>query len=187
MALTDTPTSYGLISRFNHWVVALLVLVMLGIGLYFADLPRGDEKTFWLQMHMAIGALTAVFVVLRVLWRAVSRRTQPFPQARFLQVTTDIVHGVLMLALVIMVVTGPLTVWTAGRPVAPFDLFSIASPTGEMHNLHEILEQVHVVTAYILMGALALHILGMLKHLVFDRQVLMGRMVGSIKPEASAE
>lgn len=187
MTLTDTPTSYGLISRLNHWFVALLVLVMLGIGLYFADLPKGDQKTFWFQMHMAIGALTAVFVVLRVLWRAVSRRTQPFPQARLFQVTTDIVHGILMLALVLMVITGPLTVWTKGVAIAPFGLFSIASPTGEMPNLHEILEQAHMVIAYVLMGALALHILGMFKHLVFDRQALMGRMVGNPKPEASAE
>lgn len=187
MTLTDTPTSYGLISRFNHWFVALLVLVMLGIGLYFVDLPKGDERTFWFQMHMAIGALTAVFVVLRVLWRVVSRRTQPFPQARFLQATTDIVHGILMLALVLLVITGPLTVWTKGVAIEPFGLFSVASPTGEMPNLHEILEQAHKVIAYVLMGVLALHVLGMLKHLVFERQALAGRMVGRSKVETSVQ
>lgn len=179
MTLTDTATSYGLISRLNHWLLAIVALAMLGAGLYFSGLPDGDEKSFWLGLHISTGALAFVLVVVRIAWRALNRQTQPFPQPRVFQVVTNIVHGVLVLALLVMVITGPLTVWTKGFPVAPFGLFTIASPTGEMPQLHEALEQAHAFTAWIVIAALGLHVLGMVKHLVFERSALMGRMVGN--------
>jgi cytochrome b561 len=33
MTTRDAPTTYGGVSRFNHWTGALFVLVLLGIGL----------------------------------------------------------------------------------------------------------------------------------------------------------
>lgn len=184
MTLTDTSTSYGLISRLNHWLVAAVVLALLGIGLYFAELPNGDEKTFWRSLHVAIGTLAFVFIAFRILWRAVNRRTAPFPQARPLQIATSVVHGVLMLGLAVMLITGPFIVWTKGAAIAPFGLFSLASPTGEMPQLHEILEQVHMLAANLIMIAVAVHVLGMLKHLIFERHLLIGRMLGEAKPDA---
>jgi cytochrome b561 len=42
MSLYDSyKESYGAISRFNHWLGAAAILVLLGIGLYFHEMPRG--------------------------------------------------------------------------------------------------------------------------------------------------
>lgn len=181
MPLTDTPTSYGLISRLNHWLVAAIAFVMLGLGLYFSGMPSGEEKQFWLGLHIAIGPLAFLLVVFRIVWRALNRQTQPFPQARFLQVVTNIVHGLLVLGLLVMVITGPLTVWTKGNPLEPFGLFSVASPTGELPQVHEFLEQVHLFTAWLVISLIVVHVLGMVKHLLFERETLAGRMVGRAK------
>ena len=32
--LTNSVDSYGLVSRFLHWVMALLILAMIGVGVY---------------------------------------------------------------------------------------------------------------------------------------------------------
>lgn len=183
MSLADTTTSYGLISRLNHWLVAFVALAMLGVGLYFSGLPDGETKSTLLRLHISTGAIAFVLIVLRIVWRALNRQTQPFPQAKPLQILTNIVHAVLVLGLLAMVLTGPLMVWTKGYPIEPFGLFSIASPMGEMQALHEFFESAHVLTAWVVIAAIAIHVLGMAKHLFFEREALIGRMVGSPKAE----
>ena len=46
MNLQDTPARYGAVSVFNHWLGAALIVALLAIGLYFEDMPRGDEKLY---------------------------------------------------------------------------------------------------------------------------------------------
>ena len=51
MQLHDTIKAYGLISRLNHWLGALLVIVLLGLGLYFHEMPKGEGLTYWRGIH----------------------------------------------------------------------------------------------------------------------------------------
>ena len=46
MNLQDTPARYGAVSVFNHWLGAAMIVALLAIGLYFEDMPRGDEKLY---------------------------------------------------------------------------------------------------------------------------------------------
>lgn len=176
--LSDTAGSYGLISRFNHWLGAALVLVLLGIGLYFEDMPRGPDKLYWLKLHISIGALAFLPLAVRTGWRLISRGPAAFPQARTLQYLTRAVHIVLLLGIGILIVTGPLAVWTGGRAIEVFGWFALPSPTGKLESLHELLETVHVVTAKVVLVAVVAHVLGAAKHLAFDRSRLAGRMIG---------
>ncbi len=74
MSLRDTPTAYGTVSRLNHWIGAALVILMLGIGLYFHEMPRGDELRYWMGLHISIGALAAVWHALVERNRAATAR-----------------------------------------------------------------------------------------------------------------
>jgi len=178
MSILDTKTQFGVVSRINHWLSTLIILGLLAVGLYFSEMPRGDEKTSLIKFHIAVASLAWVFLMFRILWRGLNRRTEELPQPAALQLLTRTVKGILVLALLVMLITGPLMVWTAGFPIAPFDLFSIASPTGKIEWLHELLEETHAVAAWVMIGALSLHVLGTLKHLLFDRSTFMGRMLG---------
>ena len=178
MSVLDTQTQFGFVSRVNHWLSTLIILGLLAVGLYFSEMPRGDEKTSLIKFHIAVASLAWVFLMFRILWRGLNRRTEELPQPAALQLLTRTVKGILVLALLVMLITGPLMVWTAGFPIAPFDLFSIASPTGKIEWLHELLEETHAVAAWVMIGALSLHVLGTLKHLRFDRSTFMGRMLG---------
>ena len=178
VSLHDTAHSYGLVSRLNHWLGAALVLVLLGIGLYFEDMPKGDVKLYWLKLHIAIGTLAFLPLAFRVLWRKFSRGPSAFEQPVVMQRLTQLVHIVLLLGISVLIVTGPLAVWTGGRAIEVFTWFSIPSPTGKMESLHEILEEVHVFTSKAVLIAVILHVLGAVKHLVFERPKLAGRMIG---------
>ncbi|WP_051302309.1 cytochrome b [Sedimenticola selenatireducens] len=129
------------------------------------------------KLHIAIGALVFAPLAFRVLWRMFSDGPAAFKQPVAMQRLTQFVHVVLLLGISVLIVTGPLAVWTGDRAIEVLTWFSIPSPTGKMESLHEALEVVHVVAAKAVLVAVVLHVFGAFKHLVFERQEFAGRMV----------
>ncbi|MES2128644.1 MAG: cytochrome b [Pseudomonadota bacterium] len=174
----NSMTHYGTISRLNHWIAALFVLLLLGIGLYFGDLPRGDEKKFWKNLHVAIGTVALLFLLFRVCWSLRAKAPPPVAQATPLRLLSKAVHGLLLLGIVILAVTGPLSIWAIGRPFGIFELVQVPSPLPLFKSWHEPLEQIHAFTADAMLYLIGLHVLGVLKHQFIDRDNLMARMTG---------
>jgi cytochrome b561 len=178
MTTRDTPSTFGAVSRFNHWTGAMFVLALLGIGLYFADMPRGAEKTWWRSLHIAIGTVAMLFLLFRVFWRVRSASPRPLPQAPALQLLSRIVHALLLVAIVVMVVSGPLIQWFNGRPFGIFDLVRFPSPLEKSELWHTRMEDVHGWAAWTIIYLLGLHLLGVIKHLLINRDNTLGRMIG---------
>ena len=178
MSLRDTHNSYGIISRLNHWLGAAVVIALLAIGLYFHELPRGDQRSYWLALHISIGALAFLFIAFRLIWRGASRSPAAAEQAPALQKLSKLIHVLLLLGIAIMFISGPLTIWSADRAINAFGLFSIPSPLGEMHDLHEALEEVHEFVSRGLLVLIVIHVLAALKHAITHPAVLRGRMWG---------
>lgn len=178
MPTRDTPTSYGSISRFNHWLGALLVLVLLAIGLYFEDMPRGDVKKFWRGLHIAIGAFASLFFLWRVYWRMRSASPRELPQARPLQLVSKTVHVLLLTGIAVLALTGPLSIWATGRGIPVMGWFSIPSPFPEFRSLHRPLEEIHSYVADAMLYLISLHLLGVIKHQFIDRDHILKRMLG---------
>ena len=60
-----------------HWVLALLIAFMAGLGWYMMTIehtPAGDSA---LVLHKSTGLVVAVLVVLRILWRIGHRADCP--------------------------------------------------------------------------------------------------------------
>lgn len=178
MPTQDSPNSYGSVSRFNHWLGALLVLALLAIGLYMADLPRGDERKFWRGLHMAIGAFASLFFLWRVFWRMRSNSPLALPQPRALQLFSKTVHVLLLLGIAVLALTGPLSIWATGRGIPVMDLFSIPSPFPAFRALHRPLEEIHSFVADAMLYLIGLHLLGVVKHQFIDRDGILRRMAG---------
>ena len=178
MRLRDSPAAYGAMSRLNHWIGALLVLAMLGLGLVFPDLPTGPNKTFLRTLHVAIGTTLLPLLLWRLLWRLQHSVLRPLAQARWLGGLARLVHLLLLLALAAMLVTGVLTQWFGGRPIGVFDLVRLASPLAPSELWQDRTAQAHAIAAWVMMGLLGLHVLGVIKHSLIDGGALWGRMVG---------
>jgi cytochrome b561 len=178
MTIRDTPTTYGAVSRLNHWIGALFVLLLLGIGLYFDDMPRGAEKTFWRSLHIAIGTIALPFLLFRVWWRMRSTSPLDVPQPPALRRLSHAVHVLLLIAIVVMLVSGPLIQWSGGRPFGVFDLLAIPSPLPKSELWHDRLEVLHGWTAWVIIALTGLHLLGVIKHQFIDRDKLLSRMTG---------
>lgn len=178
MNLHDTPARYGAVSVINHWLGAALIVTLLAIGLYFEDMPRGEEKLYWLRLHISIGALALLPLAFRVFWRARSESPLPLPQPPAQQRLARILHIALLAAIAALLFSGPLAVWTGGRPINVFGWFAIASPLGEMPALHKALEIAHGLAAKVVLISLAVHVLAALKHALVNRDGALWRIFG---------
>ena len=178
MAMQDTKNDYGRISRLNHWLGAVLVLALLGIGLFFEDMPKGDTKRFWIQLHLALGTVALLVLGFRIVWRMRSTSPRALPQPAALHALSKAVHWLLLIGMAILIVSGPLSLWSIGRPFGKFDWPSIPSPLPEFRALHKPLENIHGLTANVMLLLIALHVAGVLKHVVIDRDGTLARMLG---------
>jgi len=106
----------------------------------------------------------------RVWWTATQPRPDPLPQAKPLMLLSSWTHRLLITGLLVLVISGPLIVWTGGRAITVFDLVSLPSPFGARNEpLHEAAEIAHGIGRLMLFVLIPLHILGAAKHLFFDQ------------------
>ena len=72
-------------------------------------------------------------------------------------------------------ITGYLLPWSQGNPL---DILGVAipSPIASSRGFHELMEGVHDVSGHLFIPLLALHILGVAKHAIFDKSGIAFRM-----------
>jgi cytochrome b561 len=169
--ITNSADQYGLVSRFLHWVMALLLLAMIGVGIYMTDLAKEDPLRAQLySMHKAVGVTLLGLAVIRILWILVSRPpVMPAVLQRWEVVLAKSTVGLLYLLMLATPIAGYLMTNTGGKPISYFGLFELPVLMGENHDLHEALEEVHELLAFTLLGLVGLHFVGALKHRFIDK------------------
>lgn len=68
-AWRNTPISWGVVARFFHWTVALLILVQMTLGLYMVSLPLSLAKLRLFLLHKSLSLVVFGLVLLRLAWR----------------------------------------------------------------------------------------------------------------------
>jgi len=76
-----------------------------------------------------------------------------------------------------MLLSGPIMVWSKGYSINVFGMINLPSPLSKMETLHEVMEALHKVGAKILFFSFILHVLGVLKHLIIDRDNTLKRIL----------
>ena len=171
MALTNTSIRYGGVTKFFHWLTALLILTLIALGLYASDLPHDTQaaltrKAWLFSLHKTLG-VTVFFVALaRIVWAF----TQPKPgllnaDHRLESWLAETVHWVLYGSLVIV----PLAGWINHAAASGFA--PIWWPLGQSlpfipknTTVEHAFGALHVISGKLLIGALILHIAGAVKH-----------------------
>ena len=169
--LTNSADHYGLVSRFLHWLMALLILAMIGIGAYMADLDKENPIRLSLyDLHKEIGVTILSLAVLRILWILASRPpVLPAALQRWEVILAKSTVGLLYLLMLATPIVGYLMVNTGGGPIKYFGLFDLPALMAKNHDLHEILEEVHGFLAFTILALVGLHTLGAIKHRFIDK------------------
>jgi len=174
-ALGDSPTGYGWPSIALHWITATVIIVLLFVG---SSIAMDGRMVHW---HTTIAACAYPVLWARVIWRLRQGHPGPLPgQGGFFYGVGKLVHYVLLAALSVMLMSGPLLAWASGRAIEIFEL-AIPSPFGPSLSLTAFLLQVHGATAAVIVTCIALHVLGVFKHIAFNRDGTFDKMMRPAK------
>jgi len=177
MALRDTATGYGWGSILLHWITAVIIVVMLYVGSTIESLT-GTERQRTLVLHTSIAITSYVLLWLRIVWRLVYGHPGPLAkQGRLFFLVGKWVHMAMLVALTVMLISGPFLVWTMGEPIRVFDWFAIPSPLEANIALNVALHAVHRWSAIVIFVAILLHIGGVYKHTAFNQDGTLTKMI----------
>ncbi|WP_244488657.1 cytochrome b/b6 domain-containing protein [Bosea sp. Leaf344] len=75
--MRDTAESYGLVSRFLHWLMALLLFWQFAGALLYVGIGDTAVTRFVGGRHLELGAVLFVLVILRAGWALINRERRP--------------------------------------------------------------------------------------------------------------
>lgn len=176
MLIFDTRGGYGVPSRLIHWIMAIGVLFLFGLGLWMVDLDYySPYYTLAPHIHRSVGILLLILLVFRFGWRLVNTHPDDGDLTAFERVAARVVHWGFYPLLIGLMVSGYLISTADGHPIEVFDWFSVPS-IYERKGLEDTAGEVHEVLAYLTIALVALHSAAALKHHFIDRSRTLARM-----------
>jgi cytochrome b561 len=169
-----------------HWLVAILILGMLGSGLLVGSelLPKMQEFQL-IQWHKAFGVAVLLLVGLRVvvrLWAMVAKQIPPLPQAfKWWELkAAHLGHLGLYAAMIGLPLTGWLMVSSSPYGLPTLLWGSVAWPhlpgVAGLAWVNEVAKESHELLAYAMLALLAAHVGAVLKHYYTDKINLLPRV-----------
>jgi len=171
-----TDPRYDTVTRMLHWLIALLVVAVYGIGLFREVMPKGDARTAMLALHMSLGLCLLALMVPRLLNRIVTPALPPVPMPPLMAISARLGHAALYILLLVLPVVGLLAAWFKGRTVGLF-AFTLPSPFVANRELAHTLEEAHEILAHGLMALAGLHAVAALYHHKVLKDGLLARML----------
>jgi cytochrome b561 len=180
MQWRNYPTGYGLISISIHWLVALVVFSLFGLGLWMVEL---DYYSSWRHtapmLHKGIGLTLFMLMLLRLLWRFLSPPPASLSSySRATRLAAKFGHALLYVGLFVLMIAGYLISTADGKGIIVFDLFEVPALYTGIPNQEDLAGLVHEYLAWTLVVFAGLHALAALKHHYIDRDVTLLRMLG---------
>ena len=181
MQWINSRQGYGWLAIILHWLAAIAVLYLLWTGFTMDAAGEAGDRALRHaieEQHISFG----MSVILILAARVVSSYVQPHPtapeQSAPLKVVAVATHQLLLFAILLEIVTGPLLEWSHGHAIQVWNWFSVPSPfTGRNRDLHETLETLHEIGRWPIVILISLHVLGALKHAMIDRDGVLQRML----------
>ncbi|MEX6501888.1 cytochrome b [Pseudomonas zhanjiangensis] len=180
MQWRNSPSGYGLVSMFLHWLVAATVFGLFGLGYWMVGL---DYYSSWYKaapdLHKSIGLLLLAVMLGRMLWRRLSPPPASLPNhGRMTRLGSRLGHAFLYLGLLLLMLSGYLISTAEGRGIEVFGLFEVPATLSGVVGQEDIAGLVHKYLAWTLVVFAVIHALAALKHHFIDRDRTLLRMLG---------
>ena len=178
--LKNTKTAYGWISILLHWVMALTIFGMFGLGLYMVELTYYDA---WykgsLDLHKSIGILLLGLLLLRTLWRRININPDSADKhaSKFEVTSAHLVHLGLYLLMFTLMISGYLISTADGRGIMVFEVFSVPAIPFAIDNQEDIAGEIHEILAWVLVVLAGVHALAAVKHHFINKNNTLVRML----------
>lgn len=180
MQWRNSSSRYGLVSILLHWVAALAVFGLFGLGLWMRGL---DYYSSWYRtapdLHKSIGITLFVLMLARLLWRFLSPPPgAPASHGQFTRLASKAGHALLYLGLFALMISGYLISTADARGISVFGLFEVPATLTSIPDQADVAGLIHEYLAWGLVIFVGLHALAALKHHFIDRDATLVRMFG---------
>jgi len=182
--IKNTKQRYGIVAMLFHWLSAVIIIFMFGLGIYMMDLSYGHpyEKTS-LDLHQSLGLSFFILWSMRIIWKIINtspkldEATTLFKKVE--NFSAHFVHAILYILMFVMLFSGYLLAITdgAGYSFTFWGWFEVPS-------LGEIFEEradtaglIHEFVSWALVGLASIHALAALKHHFFDKDDTLKKML----------
>jgi cytochrome b561 len=169
---------YSPLNQVLHWVTALCILALVPLAWVMTnadDSPFNESLYNW---HKTLGMIVFLITAFRIVWRFIDP-PPPYPPAvaAWDKRLAHIVHGLFFLLLLWMPITGYMTNAYDGYPTALFNL--IPTPRFFAKNEHDadFFGLLHGLGQWPLYALVPLHLCGVVFHLIWGKDGVLGRML----------
>lgn len=170
---------YLLSQRLLHWTSAILILGLFALGVWMRSLSYYDS---WYQTapiwHKELGILTAILIVLRLIWRLKNTPPVPLASHKHWEIkAAHFAHGLMYFLIFVILISGYLIATADNRGIDVFGLFEVPAIFNAYENQEDIAGLVHEWVAYGLIALVIIHVAGALKHHFIDKDSTLKRML----------
>lgn len=184
MSFRNTPTRWGHIAQFLHWLIVILIIVQVVLASYAEDLALGPKKIEVYAWHKSVGITVLGLAILRLLWRWANPTPElPGTLKPYERGLARITHVGLYLLLFAQPLTGWMMTSARGFPVSWFGFWQLPDFVAKNHDLYETMKETHDTLALALYVIVFLHVAAALKHHFFMKDTVLRRMLPFTKKD----
>jgi cytochrome b561 len=177
--MADTKEKFSPLTIAFHWILGLTIVGLVAVGIWMTDLPKGEFRAWVYGWHKVIGTTVLMLAALRILWRWRNGMPQPAANSPAWQrQAAQAVHYLLLIATILMPVSGALYSYGGGFGVPVLGLFVIKSAE-KIPWMYNTFKFVHGWAGWILAGIIVLHALAALHHHFVEKDGTLRRMLGT--------
>jgi cytochrome b561 len=178
----SSPHRYTAIAIGLHWLIAGLILISVGLGLYMVGLKLSPLKLRLYSWHKWVGVTIFLLIVARLIWRTANAPPPPIASPRWQQVAAIVNHWLLYVLLICIPISGWLMSSAYGVPVVYFGMVPLPDLLGKNKELGDALKALHETLAFTMLALVAVHAAAALKHHWLDRDDVLYRMLPLVRP-----
>lgn len=174
MALKSTKGQYGVVAVSIHWLIATLILILIGSGFGAANAVDSAAKAAILRVHVPVAISVLGLTVVRMLWWwLLDRKPESVAGSpRWQESAAHLVHILLYVLVLGMIATGIGLIAVSGAGPLIFGGHGATLPDFWKYPPRVL----HGIGARLLLGFLALHAGAALYHHFARRDGLLWRM-----------
>ncbi|MDN3639537.1 cytochrome b [Simiduia curdlanivorans] len=161
----STSTTYHRFSKLLHWLMAIMVFVLIGVGSYMSDLADdAPGRMDLILLHKASGFIFLWLVMIRLIWSKLT----PAPALPSAFNSTEIkltkaTKHLLYLAMFLVPFSGWAMSNFSGYAVK-FGNFSVPLVFEKSKSLAGIFHEIHEIAPWVLLALVAIHLAAVIYH-----------------------
>jgi len=183
--LRNSDDCYGRVAIALHWVMAVAIFTLFGLGVWMRSLGYYDA---WYHkapdMHQSIGMLVLVLLLFRMFWTYINVKPVTLG-ASWERIGGHIAHRLFYLLMLAITVSGYLIPTAKGDGFNVFGWLSVPAILRLTPRQTDICGDIHQYSAWIIVMLAVMHIVAALKHHLINRDATLLRMLGLHQGEAS--